>query len=101
MLPPAVRGTHSWIAMLLVVLVLAMSSAAPLYRTTGESYFEAGREHGRLAKSQIRRWLNGSEMGRLQEWVRTKNGSEAFQSLKATNSRQGNKEAREACQSTL
>jgi len=57
----------------------------PFFRVTASSSYDAGLQHGRLAKELIHGWLASAEMKSVVAFV-AGNGSKAFQQLKTDNS---------------
>eukprot|EP00928_Gymnodinium_smaydae_P029948 TRINITY_DN22403_c0_g1_i1.p1 TRINITY_DN22403_c0_g1~~TRINITY_DN22403_c0_g1_i1.p1 ORF type:complete len:424 (-),score=80.00 TRINITY_DN22403_c0_g1_i1:116-1387(-) len=58
--------------------------AAPVFRITASTPYEAGLQHGRMAKERIHGWFNTQELRKAFSYVANE-GKEAFQQLKKDN----------------
>jgi hypothetical protein len=61
-----------------------LTGHAPLFRITAPSSYDAGLQHGRLAKQRIHGWFAGAEMQSVFDFVEGK-GRKAFEQLKFDN----------------
>lgn len=62
------------------------STRPPFFHITAESPYDAGLQHGRLARAQIQAWFSSAEMHALFDFVFSGEGREAFAKLKHDNS---------------
>lgn len=64
------------------------ASTPPLFRIAADGPFDAGLQHGRLARSRIAGWFATAEMRKVFAFAASPNGSAALANLKADNTRE-------------
>ena len=70
-------------------IILGVAAAQPpVYQINAATHFDAGRQHGQLAASRIKGWLETDEMRALLHFaMSTKDGRAALEALKQNNTR--------------
>jgi hypothetical protein len=71
----------------MLTIASLVSATPPLFRITASSHYDAGLQHGTLAKTRIQGWLQSDEMLGLVNFSSAGPGQDALQAMKRDNTR--------------